>query len=225
MLVIDDITVDSMTNTQANSQPKPRRGRPLNVSRDNPDTRAELIRSGLEQLTQQGFASSGIEPILKKVGVPKGSFYHYFASKEAFGQAVLQNYAEYFLHKLEIHLLDESYLPLTRIRHFVADAKAGMIRYEFKRGCLVGNLGQEVGVLPDSFRPQIIEIFVSWQDCLARCLKDAQLHGELAESANCQLLAENFWVGWEGAVSRAKLVQQATPLDNYCDLFMAALPK
>jgi TetR/AcrR family transcriptional repressor of nem operon len=225
MGVMNNLSLDSMSSPHTSATPKPRRGRPPKISRDNPDTRAELIRSGLEQLTEQGFASSGIKPILKKVGVPKGSFYHYFASKEAFGQVVLQNYADYFLRKLEIHLLDESYLPLTRIRHFVADAKAGMIRYEFKRGCLVGNLGQEVGVLPDSFRPQIIEIFVSWQDCLARCLKDAQLHGELAESANCQLLAENFWVGWEGAVSRAKLVQQATPLDNYCDLFMAALPK
>ena len=81
---------------------KLRRGRPPKVSRDNPDTRAALIRSGLEQLTEHGFAASGIEPILKKVGVPKGSFYHYFASKEVFGQIVLQNYADYFLTKLKI---------------------------------------------------------------------------------------------------------------------------
>ncbi|XBJ47809.1 TetR/AcrR family transcriptional regulator [Shewanella sp. H8] len=205
--------------------PKPRRGRPPKVSRDNPDTRAELIRSGLEQLTEQGFASSGIDAILKKVGVPKGSFYHYFASKEAFGQVVLQNYAQYFLHKLETHLFDETYLPLTRIRHFVEDAKAGMIRYQFKRGCLVGNLGQEVGILPDSFRPQIIEIFLSWQACMARCLNDAQLLGQISATADCDLLAENFWVGWEGAVSRAKLVQNELPLENYYKYFIAGLPK
>lgn len=204
---------------------KPRRGRPPKVSRENPDTRAALIRSGLEQLTEQGFASSGIEPILKKVGVPKGSFYHYFSSKEAFGQAVLQNYADYFLTKLTNHLYDDTHLPLTRIRHFVADAKAGMTRYDFKRGCLVGNLGQEVGALPESFRPQLIAIFASWQNCLAKCLEDAVLHGQIATDANCQLLAENFWVGWEGAVSRAKLVESGTPLDNFCDLFIAALPK
>ncbi|MBB1381587.1 TetR/AcrR family transcriptional regulator [Shewanella sp. SG44-2] len=222
---MNNLSLDIMTSPHTSSNPKPRRGRPPKVSRDNPDTRAELIRSGLEQLTEQGFASSGIEPILKKVGVPKGSFYHYFASKEAFGQAVLQNYAEYFLHKLEIHLLDEAYLPLTRIRHFVEDAKAGMIRYQFKRGCLVGNLGQEVGVLPESFRPLIIEIFLSWQACLARCLKAAQSLGQIAETADCDALAESFWVGWEGAVSRAKLVQDERPLDNYYDHFMAALPK
>ncbi|MGI2173604.1 TetR/AcrR family transcriptional regulator [Shewanella ulleungensis] len=204
---------------------KPRRGRPPKVSRDNPDTRAALIRSGLEQLTEHGFAASGIEPILKKVGVPKGSFYHYFASKEVFGQIVLQNYADYFLTKLKTHLLDESNDPLARIRHFVADAKAGMTRYQFKRGCLVGNLGQEVGMLPESFRPQLIAIFVSWQHCLADCLEAAKTQGQIAANANCLLLAENFWVSWEGAVSRAKLVEDGAPLDNFCDLFMAALPK
>ncbi|GGB55332.1 TetR/AcrR family transcriptional regulator [Shewanella inventionis] len=204
---------------------KPRRGRPPKVSRENPDTRAALIRSGLEQLTEHGFAASGIEPILKKVGVPKGSFYHYFASKEAFGQVVLQHYADYFLAKLTTHLQDETTAPLTRIRHFVADAKAGMTRHHFKRGCLVGNLGQEVGMLPESFRPQLIAIFERWQDCLAHCLADAAAQGQIAADADCQLLAENFWVAWEGAVSRAKLVENGSPLDNFCDLFIAALPK
>ena len=138
---------------------KPRRGRPPKVSRENQDTKAELIRSGLEQLTESGFASSGIDQILKKVKVPKGSFYHYFASKEAFGQAVIENYASYFAKKLDACLLDESYSPLTRISNFVESAKIGMVRHQFKRGCLVGNLGQEVDLLPESFRQQLIDIF------------------------------------------------------------------
>ena len=38
-----------------------------------------------------------------------------------------------------------------------------MSRYEFKRGCLIGNLGQEVDLLPESFRPILIDVFNSWQ--------------------------------------------------------------
>ncbi|MGM0537448.1 MAG: TetR/AcrR family transcriptional regulator, partial [Pseudomonadota bacterium] len=68
--------------TQATSPSKPRRGRPPRVTRDDPDTRASLIRSGLEVLTEQGFTASGIDGILRRVGVPKGSFYYYFDSKE-----------------------------------------------------------------------------------------------------------------------------------------------
>ena len=204
---------------------KPRRGRPPKVSRENQDTKAELIRSGLEQLTENGFASSGIDQILKKVGVPKGSFYHYFASKEAFGQAVIENYANYFENKLDACLLDESYPPLTRISNFVEDAKIGMIRHQFKRGCLVGNLGQEVDLLPESFRQQLIDIFLCWQHRLANCLKAAQMQGEISATANCELLAEYFWIGWEGAVSRAKLVQNTKPLENYLNHFVAGLPR
>ena len=204
---------------------KPRRGRPPKVSRDNHDTKAELIRSGLEQLTEHGFASSGIDQILKKIGVPKGSFYHYFASKEAFGQAVIENYANYFAKKLETYLLDETIPPLTRIGNFVDDAKAGMSRHHFKRGCLVGNLGQEVDLLPESFRQKLIDIFICWQQRLEACLKVAQVQGDISITANCELLAEHFWVGWEGAVSRAKLVQNTKPLDNYLNQFIAGLPK
>lgn len=204
---------------------KPRRGRPPKTPRDNEDTKAELIRSGLEQLTEHGFSSSGIDYILKKVGVPKGSFYHYFASKEVFGQAVITNYANYFAKKLDTYLLDESVEPLIRIKNFVEDAKAGMSRHHFKRGCLVGNLGQEVDLLPESFRQQLIDIFICWQHRLAACLELAKTQGEITKFANCQLLAEHFWVGWEGAVSRAKLVQSTKPLDNYLNHYIAGLPK
>ncbi|MCW8834063.1 MAG: TetR/AcrR family transcriptional regulator [Colwellia sp.] len=204
---------------------KPRRGRPPKIVRENQDTKAALIRSGLEQLTENGFASSGLDGILKKVGVPKGSFYHYFASKEAFGQVVIDHYASYFANKLTTYLLDDSYAPLARISHFVEDAKTGMSRHQFKRGCLVGNLGQEVDLLPDTYRQQLIDILLSWQQTLARCLKEAQEQGEIAADANCDLLAECFWVGWEGAVSRAKLVQSAQPLENYLNYFITGLPK
>jgi len=204
---------------------KKRRGRPPKILRENQDTKAELIRSGLEHLTEYGFSSSGIDPILKKVGVPKGSFYHYFENKEAFGQAVIKNYGNYFINKLDACLLDESYPPLDRISNFVESAKAGMKRHQFKRGCLVGNLGQEVDLLPESFRQQLIDILLSWQLRLANCLKQAQEQGSISATANCELLAECFWVGWEGAVSRAKLVQDSKPLENYLSHFMMALPK
>lgn len=204
---------------------KPRRGRPPKIARENQDTKAALIRSGLEQLTENGFASSGIDLILKKVGVPKGSFYHYFASKEVFGQAVIDHYASYFANKLTTYLLDESCAPLARISNFVEDAKLGMSRHHFKRGCLVGNLGQEVDLLPETYRQQLIDILFSWQQTLAVCLKEAQVQGEISANANCDLLAEYFWVGWEGAVSRAKLVQSVHPLESYLNYFIAGLPK
>ena len=204
---------------------KPRRGRPPKKGSENRDTKAELIRSGLEQLTESGFSASGIDSILKKIGVPKGSFYHYFTSKEAFGLAVLESYANYFSKKLDNYLVDEAHAPLIRIKNFAENAKSGLEYHQFKRGCLVGNLGQEVDLLPDSFRPILMAIFINWETKIADCLKAAQIKGQIANDANCEQLAEYFWIGWEGAVARTRLVKSNRPISNYIDNFIDGLPQ
>lgn len=207
------------------SIPPPRRGRPPKVNRDNPDTRDALVRCGTEILTEQGFLSTGIDAVLSRVGVPKGSFYHYFQSKEDFGHAVLANYADYFARKLDRCLLDASRPPLARIAAFVEDAKAGMQRFDYRRGCLVGNLGQEVTQLPEAFRESLEAILLSWQQRLALCLEAAKAEGELAPDTDCAHWAAFFWIGWEGAVLRARLVRGHAPLDCFIQGFLAGLPR
>jgi len=202
---------------------KPRRGRPPKTARENQDTRSELIQSGLINLTENGFASTGIDAIIKQINVPKGSFYHYFSSKEAFGLAVIESYAKFFANKLDKYLLDESIAPLNRLSYFVQDAKRGMTKHKFKRGCLVGNLGQEVDVLPQSYRSLLIAIFDNWQQKLSACLELAKTEQAISTDKDCEALAEYFWIGWEGAVSRAKLVKSTHPLDSYLTHFIAGI--
>ncbi len=118
-------------------------GGPPKVDRDNLETREALLRRGLEVLTEQSFSATGLDYILKEIGIPKGSFYHYFTSKEAFGRAVLDEYARYFAQRLDHWLLDEALSPLERLVGFVQSAKSGMARHDYRRGCMVGNLGQK----------------------------------------------------------------------------------
>ncbi|ATD01291.1 TetR/AcrR family transcriptional regulator [Pseudoalteromonas spongiae] len=208
--------------TEKTSQPR-KRGRPKKSERAHLDTRAELIQSGLAHFTEFGFVASGIDMILKKTGTPKGSFYYYFDSKEAFGKAVIDNYARFFAKRLDGCLLEHSVDPVTRITQFVALSKQGMVKHQFTRGCLVGNLGQEVDLLPETFRALLLAIFTEWQDKLAVCLKEAQRQGLCDKSKDPHALAEFFWVGWEGAVSRAKLAQSTKPLDSYLNHFLMLL--
>lgn len=202
-----------------------RRGRPPKTTREDPDTRESLIRCGCAILTERGFSASGIDGILKQVGVPKGSFYYYFASKEAFGQAVIEYYGRYFARKLDRCLLDASLPPLERLRIFIRDAGLGMAQYDFKRGCLVGNLGQEINVLPESYRRQLGDILQQWQQRVACCLRLARDAGQLAAGADCEGLAEFFWIGWEGAVMRARLATSAQPLQRFAEGYFAGLPR
>ncbi|TMO72473.1 TetR family transcriptional regulator [Pseudoalteromonas sp. S3785] len=208
-----------MNTTQAPA----RRGRPPKIPRENADTKAHLIRIGLETLTEFGFSATGLDTILKKAGVPKGSFYHYFKSKEAFGIALVNAYDEYFITKLKKYLTDSSTPPLERLIHFTQSAIMGMQKYQYKRGCLVGNLNQELNHLSDEFKTRLLQSYVAWQQQVEQCLNEAQQQGTLAKSVNTKLMSEYFWIGWEGAVMRAKLTQSSKPLTLYTEMFLRAL--
>lgn len=201
-----------------------RRGRPPKPREYLVETRDLLLRAGLEVLTEKGFSATGIDEILRRVSVPKGSFYHYFESKEVFGAALIAQYARFFARKIDLYLSDKTLSPLTRLQAFVAAAQAGMAHYDFRRGCLIGNLGQEMGSLPETFRKQLQEVFADWQSRFALCLRAAQDAGELSSQADCEQLAAFFWIGWEGAVLRAKLEQSAAPLEVFARGFFAGLP-
>jgi TetR/AcrR family transcriptional repressor of nem operon len=202
---------------------KRRRGRPPKTEPGGIETRERLLQSGVETLTEKGFSAAGLNEILRRVSVPKGSFYHYFGSKNDFGTALIQRYADYFANKLDRILLDESRSPLDRIKLFVADATSGMARYEFKRGCLVGNMGQEMGTLPELFREQLKAVFSDWQDRIELCLDAAKTARQISPDADCKKLAEVFWIGWEGAVLRAKLEKCPEPLLIFSDFYFTAI--
>lgn len=199
-------------------------GRPPRQHAGGADTRDALIRCGVALLTARSFAATSIGEVLAQLHVPKGSFYHYFDSKEAFGCAVIEHYSRYFANKLDRLLLDTSLPPLARIRRFIDEACAGMARHQFERGCLIGNLGQEMSSLPETFRARLEATFVDWQQRLAVCLDEARRAGQLRADCQCAELAAFFWIGWEGAVLRAKLVRDVAPLQVFAEGFFAGLP-
>lgn len=178
----------------------------------------------MELLTEQGLSATGLDAILKRATVPKGSFYYYFDSKEAFGLAVLDAYDDYLSKKLDRRLGNVSRPPLQRLSDFVADASSGMRKHRFTRGCLVGNLSQELGALPVSYRERMDRILCGWQAKVANCLQQAKEHGELPLHADSAQIAEYFWISWEGAVMRARLAQSDRPLHVFINSFLAGLP-
>jgi len=59
------------------------------------NTKSRLIEIGAEIIHLKGFNHTGIKEILEAAQVPKGSFYHYFESKEDFGLQVIDYFVEY----------------------------------------------------------------------------------------------------------------------------------
>jgi TetR/AcrR family transcriptional repressor of nem operon len=184
-----------------------------------------LVWCGTELLTERGFQITGIDEVLKRVGVPKGSFYHYFKSKDHFGHAVIDNYEAYYAKKMDRIFGDSSQSPLQRLVSFTVNAKNGMVKFDFKRGCLIGNLGQELAALDTQFRERLEGVLVSWEKRVAECLSEAIDSGELAPGQDPQALSRFFWVGWEGAILRSKLMRSLEPIDQFTSIFFRAVLK
>ncbi|MGO3740618.1 acrylate utilization transcriptional regulator AcuR [Kerstersia sp.] len=196
--------------------------RPVRARRDN-NKREDLLRIGVAVFTEKGFHNTPIDELVAAAGVPKGSFAYYFGSKDAYTIAVIERYAEYFNKKLDRILNDSSRAPIERIRAFMDEAADGMERFTFRRGCLVGNLGQELAALDENFRQALLATVQGWQRRIAHCLEAAQTAGELAPDADIEGLARLFWYAWEGAVLGAKLEKSRAPLDSVREAFIGQL--
>ncbi|MBO1360983.1 TetR/AcrR family transcriptional regulator [Acetobacter sacchari] len=192
--------------------PTRRRGRPPGRANTHAATRERLLRAGVAALTEQGFLATGLDTILKDASVPKGSFYYYFDSKEALGLALIDSYADYFNGKLDKWLTDRDVPPLRRVENFVADAAAGMTRHDFRRGCLIGNLTQEFSSVPESLQLALQNVMREWERRLAACLTEF-------DAGRAQIWANFFWIGWEGAVLRARMERSSRPLDIFANGF------
>jgi TetR/AcrR family transcriptional repressor of nem operon len=177
-----------------------------------------MIQVGTEVLAEKGFSSVGIEEILQRASAPKGSFYYYFASKQEFGLAVIAHYDQIWEQRLYRILGDEHTAPLERIRNYIEEGMHGMEKYSYRRGCLIGNIGQELGGLNEPFRSRIEQVFANWTRHIKVCLDAAIAQGEIDEGLDTGQVARYFWGAWEGAILQCKLVRSVRPLQDFADL-------
>jgi TetR/AcrR family transcriptional repressor of nem operon len=190
------------------------------------DTKAKILACGTELIALHGYNATGIDAVLKQAGVPKGSFYHYFGSKEEFGLAVIDNFAGRYAKIVDSFLLDESLTPLNRIRNYL---EAGVHRFaqnHCAKGCLLGNLGQELADQNERFRERLDEVFQVWKKQIATCVEEAQRNEELTKDLAPEVLAGFILSGLEGAILRAKVMKAPQPMhDLIATLFATVLHK
>ena len=203
------------------SLPKRPRGRPSKHGDNFADTKNILIRRGIEVLTERGVNAMSLDDLMKSVQIPKGSFYHYFPSKNDFVLEVLDAYEHYFVKRLNTFLTQTDISFIDRLQNFVNDAGEKMQYYDFKRGCILGNLGQEVSYLDPKILSRIETIFKVWEKLVSHCLYESNDHKY--KDLDCDKAAYQFWIGWEGAVLRARLVQSQAPLHAFFSLFIAGI--
>jgi len=175
-------------------------------------TKATLIDVGTRLILEQGYHQTGIQDVLQAAGVPKGSFYYYFPSKEAFGQAVIAQFAAAYLARLEQHLGDTTASPLTRLRRHYEELLARFERRGCRGGCLIGNLSQELADQSPRLRAQLDAVLSNWRARYAQLFREAQAAGDLRADRDPEALADFYLDSFEGALLRAKVSKSPAPL-------------
>src|SRR5258705_7163314 len=99
-----------------------------------PSMRDQLISSGLETLHRQGFHASAVQDITDAAGLPKGSFYNYFESKEALALEVIDRFGKERAALAGV-LSDESISPVERLRRYFAAQATELAEQHYERGC------------------------------------------------------------------------------------------
>ena len=177
--------------------------------------RHELIQVGKEIVVQQGFKGTSLNEILSIADVPKGSFYYYFSSKEDFGLAIVDDFAQEYRDRLEKFLGDEQYSPLRRLRNYFEFKIVEMEAQRCNDGCLIGNLAQELSAQNELFRERLEQVFADWEQYFIRCLKEASEAGEIERKSDYELLAKFILSSWEGAILQAKVTKSILPMQAF----------
>ena len=191
---------------------------PIKSNMKRTNKRDKLIQVGKQIIVQQGFKAAGLNEILTTAGVPKGSFYYYFASKEDFGLAILDSFAEKYQQQLKQMLTDDRIPHLQRLRNYFEVSIAEMKVSDCKDGCLMGNLAQELSGQNELFRERLLQIFLDWQEAFIQCLQGAQTAGELNPDRNVKTLAQFILASWQGAILQAKVNQSVEPIETFLNL-------
>lgn len=188
-------------------------------------TRDKLLQVAHGLVMVHGFNNTGIGQIVKDAGVPKGSFYHYFPSKDELGFALIENYSRLVKQRLKDHLAASSDPALIALRSYF-EQLAGVFREDFAYcNCLLGNMGQELAGQHEGFRQVVHQHFAELEQQVANVFEQAKTEGSLTEDADSQLLAQLLFSGWEGGIIRAKLAGSTQNLNHFIEHFFSTLPK
>ena len=182
-----------------------------------PSSREQLINSALETLIRQGFNGTAVQDITDAAGLPKGSFYNYFESKEALAAEVIDRYAKEQAALAGV-LSDESISPVERLRRYFASLATNLAEQNYERGCLMGNFSTELADQSRLIRDRLSANFAAWSRQIEGCIRDGQKAGEISRDIDPRVLAAFLLNSFEGAMLRMKVEKDGSPLDDFMTL-------
>jgi len=176
------------------------------------DTRDKILRAAFKAFHEVGYNGTSIQDIIEAAGVPKGSSYNYFRSKEQLAVVVLTLYATTIQ---EAMMGSAQSSPIARLRSWFEASIRQHEKWGFETGCMVGNFAAEISNSEEGLRAFIIKDFDFWNAAIAAILTEAKQKGEIPAVANPKELANYILNSYQGAILRGKVTRNRVPYDQF----------
>jgi TetR/AcrR family transcriptional repressor of nem operon len=184
-----------------------------------PSARNVIHDAAMKVLTKRGFHASSVQDITDAAGVPKGSFYNHFKSKEALAAEILTAYGE---GNTDRGILTDRAVPaLDRLKqHFAA-----LNEYfsQCNDGCLVGKLMAEVSDDTPQIRERLLDVLDLWGGQIASAIADGQREGSIRQDLKADALAAFLIDSYEGAILRTRVEQKPRALQSFVDIVFSSI--
>jgi TetR/AcrR family transcriptional repressor of nem operon len=182
-------------------------------------TRNVVLNAGSKLFIERGFSACGVQDITDAAGVPKGSFYNHFKSKEALAAEVL---AEYGKGTTDRSILSNGKLPpLTRLKkHFAA------LNDHFSQchdGCLVGKFMAEVSEDTPQIRSELLKVLTLWGEQISAVIAEGQQQGSIRSDLKASELANFLIDSYEGAILRTRVEKTPAALKAFVKVVFSSI--
>jgi TetR/AcrR family transcriptional repressor of nem operon len=185
--------------------------------KQNEHTREALIEVGIKHISQHGYHGTGIKQILDELKVPKGSFYNYFSSKEAFVAELLEadmhNQAQQIQPVLDNNQLD----PIEKLRTLFENNRQKYTQQQGKQGCLVASVANDIGDSSLLCQQAMQRSVKALNQLLAGLIAEAQQQQLIRTDLAASQLATLMWTAWEGSLIEMKIAGNTDNLTQITD--------
>lgn len=178
---------------------------------ENKDTKQQILDTGYRLMVSKGFSSVGLAEILASAGVPKGSFYYYFKSKEQFGKEVIHNYFSQYMIVLDEILSNSTGQAYDRLIDYWERWVDTQSSECDERKCLVVKLSAEVADLSEPMRQVLLQGSMEVIERIALCIEEGGKDDSVVE-IDPRSSAESLYTMWLGASLLSKLQQNSNAL-------------
>lgn len=178
------------------------------------NTRQQIIDTAKDIMLGKGFAAVGLNEILKQANVPKGSFYHYFKSKEQFGDALLEDYLDGYLAYIDAKLSPENGSVKARLLAYFQNWLDTQTADTTHDKCLVVKLSAEVTDLSETMRITLKHGTDRIIDRIAECVQEGVYNGELPAHLDAKFVTHEIYYMWIGATLLTKVNRSRDALES-----------